>query len=105
MPYTPTGFVNQAQFAETVSRAIQKLGPEVVRVRYNVGSDTGGDPAIYFRIVLADWAVHKDTLYDDTEKIANVLTEEVRPYDCGLIPYFNFRSNSEQILREDPEWG
>jgi hypothetical protein len=70
-----------------VSRATHKLGNEVVRVRYNVGTDSGGDPAIYFRIVLPDSAIAEGTLADLTGRIADTLSDEVHPYEnWGLIP-------------------
>ena len=99
----PTGFVNQAQLAEVVRRAVLSLGPEVVRLKHSIGTDTSGDPAIYFRIVLADSAVNEDTLADVTGKIAATLFDEIRPYEnWGLVPYFSFRSKSEQGV--DQEW-
>ncbi len=101
----PTGFVSQAQIANTVEQALHKLGPEVVLVRYSVGTDTGGDAALFFRIVLADWAVDEKTLADVTGKIADVIFDSLHPYEnWGLIPYFSFRSSAEQSLRHDPEW-
>jgi len=99
----PTGFVNQAELAGVVRKAAQTLGPEVVRLKHAIGADTSGDPAIFFRIVLADWAVHEETLADVTGKIASTLFEEIRPYEnWGLVPYFSFRGNSED--NTDREW-
>ncbi len=99
----PTGFVNQAQLTEVVKKAALSLGPEVVRLKHSIGTDTSGDPAIFFRIVLADSAVHKDTLGDVTGEIATTLFDEIRPYEnWGLVPYFSFRSESEQGI--DQEW-
>lgn len=104
MPLIPTGFVSRDQLEDAVSRATHKLGNEVVRVRYNVGTDSGGDPAIYFRIVLPDSAIAEGTLADLTGRIADTLSDEVHPYEnWGLIPYFNFRGSGEQGSR-DPEW-
>ena len=105
MPITPSGFVNLTQLDEQVSRAISKLGPEVVRVRYKVGEDWTGDPSINFRIVLTDAASREENLGDVTEKIRRVVVDELRPYEWGLIPYFSFRSQSEQATRsQDLEW-
>lgn len=105
VPYVPAGFVSQAQITNAVEQAIHKLGPEVVRVRHRVGTDTGGDPALFFRIVLADWAVNDQTLADVTGKIVDTIFDSLRPHEnWGLIPYFSFRSNAEQTLRSDPEW-
>lgn len=100
----PTAFLNQAHLANEVAQAIQKLGPEVVRVRYNVGEDMSGDRSIFFRIVLTDEASREETLADVTDRIALVF-EELRPYEnWGLIPYFSFRSHSEQSARHDLAW-
>jgi hypothetical protein len=91
-----TGYVDQARLADAVEKAANLLGPEVVRLRHSVGADTSGDPAIYFRIVLADWAVHEDTLAEVTGKISSTLFDQIRPYEnWGLVPYFTFRSDSE----------
>ena len=104
--FVPTVFVNQAQLAQlstAVIQAVQTLGPEVVRLRHTIGEDTSGDPAIFFRIVLADWAVDEETLADVAGKISTTLIDELRPYEnWGLFPYFSFRSNSEPSAER--EW-
>jgi len=105
MPYIPTGFVNQTQLANAITQAIPKLGPGVVRVRHSIGADTSGEPSIFFRIVLSDMASREATLADVTGHIATILFDEIRPYEnWGLIPYFSFRSQSEQAMRNEPEW-
>jgi hypothetical protein len=105
MPIVPSGFVNQTQLANEVNRAIRKLGKDVVRARYSIGTDWSGDPAIYFRIVLTDAASREDTLADVAGRIRKILFEEIRPYEnWGVIPYFSFRSKSEQATRSEPEW-
>ncbi len=65
---------------------------------------TPGDPAIYFRILLTDAASERATLREVTRKITTTL-EAINPYETwGLIPYFNFRSESEQATMNNPEW-
>lgn len=60
---------------------------------------------MFFRIVLSDAASREDTLADVTGNIATILFDEIRPYEnWGLIPYFSFRSKSEQAKRNEPEW-
>lgn len=88
-----------------MEQAIQKLGPEVVRVRYNVGDDMSGDRSIFFRIVLTDTASREEILADISGDITTVFYDEFRPYEnWGLIPYFSFRSQSEQAARHDAAW-
>ena len=101
----PTGFVNQAQLAQSVSAAIRSLNPqEVVHVAYSIGQDST-DPAMFFRIVLTDVASREDRLADVSGRVASALFNSIRPIeDWGLTPYFSFRSFSEQSMRNDPEW-
>ena len=105
MPLVPHGYVDPAQLAVEVERVRLRLGPEVVRVRHSVGEDTSGEPSVFFRIVLTDWASREETLADVTGQIATLLFDELRPYEnWGLFPYFSFRSQSEQAMRNDLAW-
>lgn len=102
----PTGFVNQAQLAQSVNDAIRSLNSqEVVHVAYSIGLDSTDDPAIFFRIVLTDAASREDGLEDITGRVTSALFNSIRPIEnWGLTPYFSFRSFSEQRTRTDPEW-
>jgi hypothetical protein len=104
--YVPTGFVNQAQLAQSVNAAIRSLNPEeVVHVAYSVGNDSTDDPAIFFRVVLTDVASREDRLADVTGRVESTLSDSIRPIEnWGLTPYFSFRSFSEQRMRNDPAW-
>lgn len=106
MPMVPSYFVSQDEIDAEVKKAVSKLGPEVRRVRYTVGEDTSGEPAIYFRIVLADAAVWPwDVLSRTTRNIRDTLRDQLQPLPTwGLFPYFRFRSESEQAGRTEPEW-
>jgi hypothetical protein len=105
MPMAPRGFVHQGQLDSEIKSAVRKLGPEVVHVAYRLGEDSTGEPSIFFRIVLTDAASSEDTLTETTGRIATILFDEVRPIEnWRLHPYFNFRSESEQRGRRDPEW-
>jgi len=99
----PARSVTHEEIAKEVAHTVQSLGPEVVRVRYQVTPDTLGDPAIYFRVVLADWAVDRETLGEVTRKIRNVFFDQLKPIEnWGLYPYFRFRSSAEHS--PEPEW-
>jgi len=104
MAILPNGLVNQAQLADEINNAVGKLGNEVVHVYHGIGSDTSGDPAIFFRVVLTDAASREDNLAEVTGRIENLLFEEIHPYEWGLIPYFSFRSQSEQATLGEHAW-
>ena len=101
----PTGSVHQTQLVNEIAKAKRKLGREAVRVNYSLGTDSTGEPSIFFRIVLTDGASREDNLAEVTGRITTILFDEIRPYEnWGLLPYFSFRSKSEQEKRHDPEW-
>jgi hypothetical protein len=105
MSMVPTVFVHQAELANKIAKAKRKLGKETVRVNCSLGTDSTGEPSIFFRIVLTDAASREDKLADVTGRIATILFDEIRPHEnWGLLPYFSFRSKSEQEKRKDPEW-
>ena len=105
MPMVPTGLVHQTHLAKEIAKAIRKLGKDAVGVNYSLGTDSTGEPLIFFRIVLTDAASREDTLAEVTGRIATILFDEIRPYEnWGLVPYFSFRSKSEQEKLNHPDW-
>ena len=104
MAIVPKGFVNQRQIAEGVEKASQALSPDVVRIRYSLGSDWTGDPSVFFRIVLSDDASSKAHLSETAQRVALTILNEVKAEEVGLHPYFNFRSLSEQSQLKEPAW-
>jgi hypothetical protein len=101
----PTGLVHQSQLDNEIAKALRKLGKETVRVNYSLGTDSTGEPSIFFRIVLTDAASREEKLAEVTGRIETIIFDEIRPHEnWGLLPYFSFRSKSEQEKRNDPEW-
>ena len=80
------------------------LAPDVVRIRFNVAQDWSEHPAIYFRVVLADNASRGDRLADVTGRVTAKLFDELGLASLDYIPYFRFRSQSEQARLKDPAW-
>lgn len=105
MPIVHYAFVTQEQIDAEVRQAISKLGPEVVRIRYRTGEDHDGDPSLNFRIVLTDRAAQRENMRASIRQIERTLLDQLSPYSrWGLIPYFSYRSASEQADRNEPEW-
>jgi len=106
--YIPTRYIDTTEVEKAVDQVIKTLGPEVVRVRYNVGEDWTGDPALYFRVVLADSAVNVrdlDSVGRVAERIRRPFFEQLQPLErWGLFPHFNFRTISEEDQLKDPKW-
>ena len=105
MPYLPRGV---AQPTELVKRldALGPLPPGVVNLRYTIEDDWSGDPAIFFWITLSDEAAHPATLSQTARRIRSFITLHLDPVgQWGLIPYFNFRSRSEQEKLKEEVFG
>ena len=104
--YIPTRYLHSTEVEKAVDAFIQTLGPEVVRVRYNIGEDWTGDPALYFRIVLSDEsAVDAKTFNATAERIRDSFFDQLQALErWGLFPHVSFRSNAEQASLNDPKW-
>lgn len=90
---------------EQVDRIAQELAPEVVSIGFRVGRDWSNDPAIYFRVVLSDEASRQSHLGATAIRIQDKLYERLNLLDSGYLPYFSFRSQSEQAkVQDDPRW-
>lgn len=104
MAIVPSGFVHQGEVEKAVQRAQGALIPDVVRIRYSIGSDWTGDPSIFFRVLLSDAASQPSRLQEVAQRVASRLIDEVRSEEFGFHAYFNFRSESDQVKLNDPAW-
>jgi hypothetical protein len=103
--HSPTGLIHQRELDTQIERAKARLGPEVAHVAYRIGEDSTGAASIFFRITLRDPATAEDVITEVTGRVASILFDQIRPLDnWGLRPYFNFRSESTQQRRPDPDW-
>ena len=102
--YVPTGFVNQAELRDAVAQAAKALDPREVRdVRFTLGSDSDGEPSIFFGILLTPYASHPSRLADVTGRVTTMLFDQLQPYNhWGLQSYFNF--TSDQAHFRNPGW-
>jgi hypothetical protein len=94
-------------FAQRVDEVARKFPSEVVRIRHSFSRDWDGDPAIYFRVVLTDDAVKRSPLGELTHRIRDALIEDLALFTSEYsvyIPYFNFRTKTEQDEVKSPEW-
>ena len=96
------GIAQVAELQKKLNGIMPQPSPGVVKWRHTFGNDWAGDPAIFFWVTLTDEASKKDKLSQTTEAFKRVLSERIDfQNDWDLIPYFNFRSESEQALLKD----
>ena len=89
---------------EQVDRIARDLAPDVVRIRLNVWHDWSEHPAIYFRVILSDEASRLDRLKDVAGRVRGRLFDELGLDNLDHLPYFRFRSQSEQAVLQEKSW-
>ncbi|MGO4879715.1 MAG: hypothetical protein ACLP59_02700 [Bryobacteraceae bacterium] len=95
--YLPRALAQQSLFLAAVAQATPQLAPDVVNVIPTLGNDWSGAPAVFFTIVLADAASRRDQLLRVTNQVSSFIVHQIQPLEqWGVLPYFNFRSESEQ---------
>lgn len=92
------------KLSEDVRKVEEKLHPDVVRIRFSLGEDWSDDPAIFFRIIVSDEASGHSDLAEFTGRIESEIFDELRIAELDYVPYFNFRTKSEQEKLQSPEW-
>ena len=98
-------FVQQTQLDEAVGNLKPALGSDVVTLRYTLGQDWSGEPAIFFRVVLSERASQRDQLWSSTNQIENAIMQGLQPLEeWGVLPYFSFRSMAEQAALQEEAW-
>jgi hypothetical protein len=86
--------------------ALTPFPPGVVNLRYTLENDWSGDPAIFFWITLSDEAARRAVLSQTSRRIMDFITQRLDPVgQWGLVPYFNFRSQSEQAHLKEEVFG
>jgi hypothetical protein len=99
------GYANLQEIDDVVDEVPALLAPDVIFVGYSVANDWTGRPSLFFRVVLSDEASQPDRLLESGDRVESLLEARLQPYQrWGLYPYFDYRSQSEQIALRDPAW-
>jgi hypothetical protein len=99
----PRGFTGTPQINAAVAAVESELSPLVRYIRYDVALDWSEQWAIFFRVVLSDEASSR-RLREITTQVVWRLSARLDLPTLGLLPYFDFRSESEQAALNQPEW-
>ena len=103
--YIPRGVAQPEQLAVEIAEIERMLGTDVIRLRYVVRPNWSEEPAIYFKVILSDQASGRDRLHEVTSRVESLIQERLDPRNSwGLIAYYNFRSQAEQEMLQEPAW-
>jgi hypothetical protein len=96
--------LNEADLDRRVKAVARKLAPDVVRIRYDIALDSTEKEALYFRILLSDDASREKRLREVADRVESELSKKLKLDELGLSWYPYFRSESEQVMMNDPDW-
>jgi hypothetical protein len=100
--YVAKALAQQAQFFAAVAQAASAL--PIVSVTPSLGTDWNGESAVFFQVVLAD-GTPRSQLLNLTKQISQTIIKQVQPLEeWGVLPYFDFRTQSEQARIKEPTW-
>ena len=103
--YIAKAFAQQQPFLAAIARVANGLPQPVLSVTPTLGTDWNGEPAVYFQIIIADNAVPRPELLEFTKKISQAIVQHVRPVEeWGVLPYFNFLTQSDAARMPQPTW-
>ena len=90
-------FAYQAQFFASVGQVA--FPPQVLSVTPTLGTDWNGESAVFFDVILADNSVPRPQLLAFTKRVSRAIVQEIRPLEeWGVLPYFNFLTESEHAI-------
>jgi len=93
------GVAHAAELQKKLNGIMPQPSPGVVKWRHTFGDDWSGDPAIFFWVTLSDEASKRENLLNASEAFRKAIDEQIDfENDWDLIPYFRFRSESEQAI-------
>jgi hypothetical protein len=96
-------FAHQAQFFAAIAHVA--LPPQVQSVTPTLGTDWNGESAVFFQVILADKSVPRPELLTFTKQISQTIIQQIRPLEeWGVLPYFDFLTESEYARMKEPTW-
>ncbi len=102
MAYLARGIAQASELVKRFNQLANVPIPGIVKWRYTFENDWSGDPAIFFWVTLTDEASKpKNRRQAKTAFISAINNHVDLPGEWGLLPYFNFRSQSEQAVLKD----
>jgi hypothetical protein len=104
--YLPRGAAQPPELTAKLIALKSSMPPVVVHWRYTIDKDWSGDPALFFWVTLSNDAAKPENLAASTTAVHTAILQHIDPiHDWGLIPYFNFRSQSEQAALKEEVFG
>jgi hypothetical protein len=103
--YIAKALAHQTEFFAAIDQIAGTLAPQVLSVTTVLGTDWNGESAVFFDVILADDAAPRAQMAAFTKRVSRAIVQHVRPLeDWGVLPYFNFLTQSGQERIKEATW-
>jgi hypothetical protein len=100
----PTELRKDAQINAAIRTVLGELSPWVRYIRYSIDQDWYGDWAVFFRVLLSDEVASRTRRLETGNRVISRIMDELDLPNLGMMPHFDFRTESEQAELRDPDW-
>ena len=101
--FVPTEVRKDPQINAAIRAVMAEESPCVRYIRYSIDQDWTGEWAVFFRVVLSDEAASRTRRNEIISRVISQITDELDLPNLGMMPHFNFRTESEQAELNDPD--
>ena len=102
--FVPTEVRKDPQINAAIRTVLAEESPWVRYIRYSIDQDWTGDWAVFFRVVLSDQVASRTRRNEIVGCVISRITDELDLPNLGMMPHFDFRTESEQAELNDPDW-
>jgi|HubBroStandDraft_6_1064221.scaffolds.fasta_scaffold597542_1 hypothetical protein len=102
--FVPTEVRKDPQINAAIRTVLAEESPWVRYIRYSIAQDWTGEWAVFFRVVLSDEVISRTRRLEITRRLSSRIRDEIDLPNLGIMPHFNFRTESEQAELKDPDW-
>ena len=103
--YETRAYRREDDFAVAIIALEQKLLPDVVRLKYELGEDWAGDPAVFFKVTIRDEVMTEKRGSSLSRHISDVINRELDPREGWDVRHYEtYRTVAERERMQEPAW-
>ena len=102
--FVPTEVRKDLQIKAAIQTVLAEESPRVRYIRYTIDQDYHGEWAVFFRVLLSDELASRTRRNEMIGRVISRITDELDLPNLGMMPHFDFRTESEQAELKDKDW-
>jgi hypothetical protein len=102
--FVPTEVRKDPQINAAIGKVMAEESSCVRYIRYSFDQDWTGEWAVFFRVVLSDEVASRTRRLETGNRVISRIMDELDLPNLGMMPHFDFRTESEQAEMNDRDW-